>query len=443
MSLAIGIIIGLVVGALGVFAAFSRRTGAQQASIEASQAEVERMRAEAEGLRTAQQAAQAEAAAYRATAESLQVSREEDKVQFEERISTATNEVIAQGSRRLTELATERFKTEVDPIKELLERYETQVRDLEKKRELAYSSMDEHLKRLTDSEDRLRKETANLVTALRTPQTRGAWGESQLRRVVEFAGMLQHCDFVEQFSSNTDEGRLRPDMVVHMPDGARLIVDSKVPLDAYLRVVEAEDEATRRSEGREHARQLRNHVDALAKKDYSALLGSANTDFVVCFIPGEALVTAAFEADPGLLDHALSKNVLISGPVNLIALLKTVNLGWRHESLATSAAAIHDAGRLLHDRLGTFADHLGKVGNSLNSAVNSYNKAVGSMETRLLPASRAFEDLKLVTEAVASPPLVDNHAAGITRPELIALDETAALHLLEGAGSEPPEAGEA
>jgi DNA recombination protein RmuC len=206
MSLAIGIIIGLVVGALGVFAAFSRRTGAQQASIEASQAEVERMRAEGEGLRTAQQAAQAEAAAYRATAESLQVSREEDKVQFEERISTATNEVIAQGSRRLTELATERFKTEVDPIKELLERYETQVRDLEKKRELAYSSMDEHLKRLTDSEDRLRKETANLVTALRTPQTRGAWGESQLRRVVEFAGMLQHCDFVEQFSSNTDEG---------------------------------------------------------------------------------------------------------------------------------------------------------------------------------------------------------------------------------------------
>jgi len=438
MALAIGIIIGLALGALAAFAVFSRRTGTQQAALAAEHAnatvakeEVERLRAEAEGLRATASKAEADVATQRARAEALETSRLEDRSAFDEQIKTATNEVIAQGSARLTELAAERFKGEVDPIKVILERYEVQLRELETKRERAYTSMDEHLKRLTVSEESLRRETAALVTALRSPQTRGLWGEQQLRRVVEYAGMLEHCDFDEQVSSTTEDGRQRPDLVVHMPDGANLIVDSKVPLDAYLRIVEAQDDATRKAEAKEHARQLRNHIDALAKKDYSALHGTESTGFVVCFVPGEALVTTAFEADPDLFDHAMKKNVLISGPVNLIALLKTVNVGWRHESLAKEAAAIHDAGLTLHRYLKTFAEHLGKVGKGINSAAEHYNKAISSMESRLLPASRTFENLKLVDQAVESPELVDRHAVDISRPELQSAEEPGGLHLLE------------
>ena len=438
MALAIGIIIGVALGALAVFAVLTKRTGAQQAALATERAsasaakdEVERLRGETESLRTNVSKAEAEAASQRARVEALEVARLEDRSTFDEQIKTATNEVIAQGSARLTELAAERFKGEVDPLKVVLERYEVQLRDLETKRERAYSSVDDHLKRLTASEESLRRETAALVTALRSPQTRGLWGEQQLRRVVEYAGMLEHCDFNEQVSSTTEDGRQRPDLVVHMPDGANLIVDSKVPLDAYLRIVEADDDATRKAEAKEHARQLRSHIDALAKKDYSALHGTESTGFVVCFVPGEALVTTAFEADPELFDHAMKKNVLISGPVNLIALLKTVNVGWRHESLAKEAAAIHDAGLTLHRYLKTFAEHLGKVGKGINAAAENYNKAIGSMESRLLPASRAFENLKLVDQAVEAPERVDHHAVEISRPELLGAEQPEGLHLLE------------
>jgi DNA recombination protein RmuC len=444
MSLAIGIVIGIVLGlAVGVLAAaarFSRRHGAQQAALESAQLAAERQAAEVAQLRDAQQAATAEAAAQRALVASLEQARHEDREQFEERIASATHEVVAKGSERLAALATERFKTEVDPIKELLERYERSVHDLERKRELAYREVDDHLKRLTESEERLRLETSQLVTALRMPQTRGAWGEIQLRRLVEYAGMLEHCDFSEQVTSSTDEGRQRPDMVVRMPDGAQLIVDSKVPLDAYLRMVEAVDEDAKRAHAKEHARQLRNHIDALSKKDYASLLGTSSTGFVVCFVPGEPLVAAAFEAEPELIEYAFSRNVLVSGPVNLIALLKTVHLGWRHEALASSAAEVHEAGRTLHDRLSTFAGHLGKVGSSLNTAVRHYNTAVGSLESRLLPASRTFAEHQLVSEPVEAPDAVEEVARGLTRLGLSEADEPAGLHLLE-APEERPEVG--
>lgn len=447
MGLAIGIIIGLALGALAVFAVLSRRAGAQQAALAAERTgtamaneEIDRLRGEVDVLRAAASQAHVEAAAQRARVEAVEAARAEDRSAFDEQVKAATHEVIAKGSARLTELAAERFKGEVDPIKIVLERYEVQLRELETKRERAYTSMDDHLKRLTESEESLRRETAALVTALRSPQTRGLWGEQQLRRVVEYAGMLEHCDFDEQVSSATEDGLLRPDLVVHMPDGANLIVDSKVPLDAYLRIVEAQDDATRKVQAKEHARQLRNHVDALAKKDYSALHGTESTGFVVCFVPGEALVTTAFEADPDLFDHAMKKNVLISGPVNLIALLKTVNVGWRHESLAKEAAAIHEAGLTLHKYLKTFAEHLGRVGKGINSAAEHYNKAISSMESRLLPASRAFEQLKLVDTAVESPELVDRHAVDISRPELQSAHEPEGLHLLEPPTSQVDEA---
>ena len=277
------------------------------------------------------------------------------------------------------------------------------------------------------------------MTALRTPTTKGRWGEMQLRRVVEMAGMVEHCDFTEQSSVGTDEGLQRPDLVVTMPDGAQVVIDAKVPLTAYLEALEADDEVSRKDRLAAHARQLRDHVDKLSKKAYWKQF-EPTPEFVVCFVPGESLLAAAFEADPTLVEQAMDNRVLLTGPVNLIALLKTVGLGWRQEALAENAREVQQLGKQLYERLSTFGGHLETLGKSLNRSVGAYNSAVGSLERRVLPAARQFSRLGVVGETsdeLPGLPPLDTRATEITASELALPDghpasiEHGDLHLVE------------
>jgi DNA recombination protein RmuC len=281
------------------------------------------------------------------------------------------------------------------PMKDLLARYEAGLRQMELERKGAYSGLSEQVKQLTASQDQLKRETQNLVTALRAPQTRGRWGELQLRRVVEMAGMVAHCDFDEQVTTSGEDGRLRPDLVVHLPGGAHVVVDAKVPLDAFLRATEAEDEDTRQAHLVAHARQLRTHIDQLSKREYWRQF-DPSPDFVVAFLPGDPLLRAAFEQDGELMEYAFARQVVITTPTTLIALLRTFAKGWRDEALAENARVVKDLGAELYERLRVLGEHFAKMHRSLTATVEAYNGAVGSLESRVLVTARRFPDLAVV-----------------------------------------------
>lgn len=282
----------------------------------------------------------------------------------------------------------------VAPLRELLTQYEAGLREMELDRKGAYSGLSEQVKQLASAQDQLKRETQNLVTALRAPQTRGRWGEMQLRRVVEMAGMVEHCDFNEQVTTTTDSGRIRPDLIVHIAGHKDVVVDAKVPLDAYLRALEAEDETTRRTHLAAHARQMRTHIDQLAKREYWKI--DFSPDYVVAFVPGDSLLNAACEQDSELMEYATSKQVLIATPTTLIALLHMFALGWRDEAMAENARSVRDLGAELYERLRTLSGHLGKMHRSLASTVEAYNDTVGSLESRVLPTARRFPNLAVV-----------------------------------------------
>jgi DNA recombination protein RmuC len=284
------------------------------------------------------------------------------------------------------------FARLLDPLSETLARYERGLQDMELERRGAYEGLSEKVAQLHSGHEQLRKETRNLVTALRSPQTRGRWGEVQLRRVAEMAGMIEHCDFNEQVSTTSDEGRLRPDMVVHMPGEGEVVVDAKVPLEAFLQLLDADDDEERALCQARHARQLRTHVDQLAKKDYWKQF-DRSPQMVVAFIPGDQLLAAAFESDPTLQEHAMANGVLLTTPVTLIALLRTVALGWQQETLAQSAREIQKLGAELYDRLRVMSGHMQTLQRSLTSSVEAYNRAVGSFESRVLVSARRFPGL--------------------------------------------------
>jgi len=284
------------------------------------------------------------------------------------------------------------------PLREQLNKYEEGLRLMELDRQKAYTSLVTQVQSLAESERRLQAETRNLVTALRAPSTRGRWGELQLRRVVEVAGMVEHCDFEEQVPANTEDGRQRPDMVVHLPGSKLIIVDAKVPLQAFLDANDATEEATRRSHLANHARQVRAHVDLLASKAYWQQFDQS-PEFVVAFVPGEALLSAAFEQDPHLLEYALTKRVLLATPVNLVALLRTVAASWQQQALTENAREVQQMGRDLYRRLSVFGHHLARTGKGLSTAVEAYNKAVGSLERSVLPQARRFQELGVVGDA--------------------------------------------
>ncbi len=300
------------------------------------------------------------------------------------------------------------------------------------------------MQQLAESQERLQSETRNLVTALRSPATRGRWGEMQLRRVVEMAGMLEHCDFEEQVQTEGDEGRLRPDMVVHLPGAKRVVVDAKVPMQAFLDATDATDEPSRKTHLVSHARQLRAHIDALSKKSYWQQFDDS-PEFVVAFIPGDPLLAAALEHDSSLLEHAVTNHVLLATPTTLIGLLRAVAYGWQQDALAENAREVQQIGRELYKRLATFGEHMARTGRSLSGAVDAYNKAVGSLERNVMPQARRFQELG-VGGSDKDVPMLDQvdavarrlQAARIERLRAARGEKPPGLELLEGSGDDGP-----
>ena len=341
---------------------------------------------------------------------------DEARVGLKETFEALSHQALSASNSEFLKLAEERLgqrQKEIDasltPLRSALERYEGGIRGLEQARDQAYGSLKSEVERLARLSEQLRGETGNLVNALRSPQVRGRWGEVTLHRVVELAGMAEHCDYVEQVTVETEGGRLRPDMVVNLPGGRAIVVDAKVPLAAYLEAMGAATEDQRQSAMARHARQVRDHMGALAAKAYWEQFTTA-PELVVMFIPGESFVGAAAQADPALIEDGMARKVVVATPTTLVALLRAIAYGWRQEQVATNAEGIRKLGSELYDRLRTLAGHFDSVGTALGRAVNAYNAFVGSMETRVLPSARRFRDLGAASGDEIAPLVVVEQA---------------------------------
>jgi len=380
----VGLVVGLLLGALlaGLWTAARLRT--QVAVAEERCDQIQKNLQEQKALLT--QARQEMADAFKAlSGEALKTNNQAfldlAKTSFETLHAEAKGD-LAQRQQAIDHL--------VKPLQDSLKRYEDELRQMERVRQSAYGGLDQHLQRL-------QQETGNLVKALRAPSVRGRWGEITLRRVAELAGMVAHCDFVEQESVETDEGRLRPDMVVQLPGGRQIVVDAKAVLSAYLEAHETQDETQRLDRLRQHAAQVRGHMDQLSAKSYWNQFPQS-PEFVVLFLPGEHFLGAALEQDPALIENGFARRVIIATPTTLIALLHAVAYGWRQEQLSEHAQQAGQLGKDLYERMAVLAEHLGDVGQALARSVQAYNKAVGSLNDRVLPAARRFKELGIASE---------------------------------------------
>ncbi len=337
----------------------------------------------------------------------------EDKVALLERTMREKN-ALADG-----QLA-QRFDVEalVGPMRETLARVEQQLRDSDLARTRSHAELAQQVEFARHGAEQLRLETQALVTALRRPEARGRWGELQLRRVVELAGMAAHCDFDEQVII---DGGLRPDMVVRLAGGKNIVVDSKVSLAAYLEAASATDDASREARLEAHARHVRAHVDQLSAKAYWSALPET-PEFVILFIPGEAFLAPALEHDPALLEHALARRVHIATPTTLVSMLRTAQYAWQQQALSANARAVFELGRELHERLSGMGRHLERVGKSLTNAVGAYNQTVGSLETRVLVSARRLAELGIVDAELPAPAAVTETARPLAAPELVAAE---------------------
>ncbi|MGO9961074.1 MAG: DNA recombination protein RmuC [Solirubrobacteraceae bacterium] len=405
--LALGVIIGAGIVAAALLPR-SRALGVQAARSGELERELVRTRADlehereraAERLATINDAQERLSSSFKAlSAEALQASM----AQLAElaRSQLQATQAEARGDLAKRQQAVEQL---VGPLKEQLGRVDSQLMRLDQERRESRGRLEAQLRTLTETGERLRTETGALVTALRKPNTRGQWGQMQLRNVVELAGMIRHCDFVEQSSLGGDERTLRPDLIVNLPGGKHVVVDAKAPLQGVLDAYQARDDAEREQHLRDHARLLRKHVKALSDKAYWAGLDSA-PDMVVMFLPGEHLYGAALEVDPMLIEDAMARRVLIATPTTLLAMLHAVAYGWQQERVAESAQEISDLGRELHTRLVKLSTLFGTLGTRLNSTVRAYNEAVGSYEARVLPGARRFTEHGAVAEGRELPSL--------------------------------------
>jgi DNA recombination protein RmuC len=286
----------------------------------------------------------------------------------------------------------------IKPLHETLKRYEEQIKSMEEGRLKAYGSLEEQLRSLTSTHESLQKETSNLVSALRKPQVRGRWGEMQLKRVAELSGMSMHCDFTEQVSVDTDKGRVRPDMIIHLPSDREIVVDSKVSLEAYLDATADQTEEGRKAKMERHAQQVRTHMNRLSSKEYWSQFAKS-PEFVVLFMPGESFLGAALDMDTTLIEDGIQKGVIISTPTTFIALLRAIAFGWRQEQITKNAQEVSILGRELYERIATMIKHFDDLGNNIRRSTEAYNRTIGSLEARVLPSVRKFKDLGVTGQA--------------------------------------------
>lgn len=436
-ALLLGILVGLILGAMTSGFLVSSRSSRrfQQSSLEqiarAERAEAlaaelrrqaEQDRVEGERLQADLASAQQARAASDTRVEEAQKNVAEQKQlldqarqQLLESFQALSSDALKQNNQAFLNLARVSFETLqakaegdlsqrqqaidslVKPLHDSLQRYDEHMRLLEQSRQAAYGGLDQHLKSLAESHQRLQQETGNLVKALRAPTVRGQWGEITLKRVAELAGMVDHCDFVEQETVIGEEGRFRPDMVVQLPGGRQIIVDAKTVLAAYLDAHEAQDDVVRADALRRHAEQVRSRLDELSLKAYWNQFERA-PEFVVLFLPGEQFLGAALDQDPRLMEEGFARGVVLATPATLIALLRAVAYGWRQEQLTAHAEEAGRLGKDLYERMAVLAEHLNDIGQALGKSVSAYNRAVGSLETRILPAARRFKELGISSE---------------------------------------------